>query len=472
MIRMLLGWRATAPLMGVLLVLFVLASSAAAQGFKVLFNFDGEDGGLPIASTLVQGVDGNLYGTTDWEGASGYGTVFKVTPAGVLTKLYDFCQNPDTCTDGANPVSGLVLGPDGNFYGTTIGGGTFGAGTVYKITPSGVLTTLYSFVGPEGAFPATALVLGSNGNFYGTTSLGGNSAACPGLFSGCGSIFEITSTGEFTLLHLFDLNDGATPQAPLVQASDGNFYGTAFQGGSLGYGTVFKMTPSGALALLHSFSGADGEYPSGSLLQEGNVFYGTAAFGGSNGYGTVFEMTHQGVLRTIFNFDLGNGYVPSGAIIRAADGYFYGSTESGGPGACGTLFRFNAAGTLTVLHDFALEDGCYPNGQAQGTNGIFYGLGYGGGAHSYGTVFSFSAGLRPLVETAPASGKVGTSVQILGTNLRGATSVTFNRTAASFTVVSGTLITATVPAGATTGIVKVVTPRGTLSSNLSFQVIQ
>jgi len=470
--RVLLGQRATARLAALFVALFAAASSAPAQGFKVLFNFDGTNGGLPIASTLVQGVDGNLYGTTDWEGASGYGTVFKVTPNGVLTKLYDFCQNPDICTDGANPVSGLVLGPDGSFYGTTIGGGTFGSGTVYKITPSGVLTTLHNFAGPEGAFPATALVLGSNGSFYGTTSLGGNSAACPGFFSGCGSIFEISSTGQFTLLHLFDFSDGATAQAPLMQASDGNFYGTGYYGGSLGYGTVFKITPAGTFTLLHSFSGADGEYPSSPLLQAGNVFYGTAAFGGSNGYGTVFQMTPQGVLHTIFNFDLGNGYVPSGSIIRAADGYFYGSTESGGPGACGTLFRFNSAGALTVLHDFALEDGCYPNGQAQATNGIFYGLGYGGGAHSYGTVFSLSVGLRPLVETVPASGRAGTSVQILGTNLTGATSVTFNGSAAAFTVASGTLITATVPAGATTGTVKVVTPSGTLSSNAPFQVIQ
>lgn len=473
MMTCLLPGRCTIARFAVLFVaMLAAASSASAQAFKVLYNFDYTDGGTP-AGTLVQGLDGNLYGTTGYGGTSDFGVVFRITTGGAFTTLYSFCYDSPICTDGAGPDAGLVLGQDGNFYGTTFGGGKFGAGTVFKITPSGVLTTLYDFAGPEGIFPATPLVLGANGNFYGTTSYGGNSTACPGFYSGCGSIFEITPTGGFILLHVFNFTNGSTPQAPLIQASDGNFYGTAFYGGSSGYGSVFRMSPTGAFTVLHSFSGPDGEYPDGSLVQSGNVFYGTTGFGGASGYGTIFDITSQGAVHTVFSFDLGNGYIPGGPLVRAADGDFYGATGSGGGvGSCGTLFKFNSAGAVSILHDSTLADGCYPAGMVQGTNGIFYGLAPAAGANSYGTVFSLSAGLGPLVETVPASGGTGATVKILGTSLAGATSVTFNGTAAIFRVVSGSLITATVPAGASTGVVQVVTPGGELSSNVAFQVIK
>jgi uncharacterized repeat protein (TIGR03803 family) len=182
-------------------------------------------------------------------------------------------------------------------------------------------------------------------------------------------------------------------------------------------------------------------------------------------------VTPGGDFTTIFSFDLGNGYVPFGVIVRGADGYFYGATESGGSGACGTIFRFDSAGAVSSLHDFSLSDGCYPEGLAQDTDGVFYGAAEAGGAYSRGTFFSLSVGLGPLVETVPASGKIGAAVQVLGTALTGATSVTFNGTAATFTVASDTLITPSVPTGATTGLARVVTPHGTLSSNVRFQVL-
>jgi len=293
-------------------IMLGMAIAAPAQTFKIILNFNGTDGANPDNMTLVRGNDGNLYGTADFGGTFSEGTVFKLTPAGNLTTLYNFCQQPN-CTDGSNPVSGLTLGVDGNFYGTTITGGTSSEGTIFKITPKGVLTTLHSFTGADGALPTSALVEGRDGNLYGTASAGGNYTACPGFAqAGCGSVFAITPNGTFTLLHLFDLNDGATPEAALIQAADGNFYGTTFQGGAAGYGTVFKISSSGTLTTLHSFTGNDGEYPGGVLLEvKRGIFYGTAGFGGVNGYGTIFKMTSTGVLTTLHNFTLSDGYVPT-----------------------------------------------------------------------------------------------------------------------------------------------------------------
>jgi uncharacterized repeat protein (TIGR03803 family) len=213
--------------------------------FTTLHSFDGSDGDGP--NGLVQGSDGNFYGTTSAAGAYGNGTVFKMTPAGMVTALYSFCSQ-ENCADGSGPVAGLVQATDGNFYGTTYGGGgvptncTFsqpGCGTVFKITASGVLTTLHSFCasGPpctDGHGPLAGLVQATDGNFYGTASDGGAGR-------GFGTVFEITPTGTLTTLHVFDYSDGYLVAAGVVQGSDGNFYGTTFQGGAYGYGTVFRV---------------------------------------------------------------------------------------------------------------------------------------------------------------------------------------------------------------------------------------
>jgi uncharacterized repeat protein (TIGR03803 family) len=217
----------------------------------------------------------------------------------------------------------------------------------------------------------------------------------------------------------------------LVQATDGNFYGTTYFGGAYNYGTVFKVTRSGTLTTLHSFDGTEGGNPDAALVQgtDGN-FYGTTYYG-ANGYGTVFKITPGGTLRTLYSFCSQSG---------CADG----------------------------AHPYA--------GLVQDTNGKFYGAACGafcggGGTGGYGTVFSLSVGLGPFVETQPTSGKVGAAVEILGSDLTDATSVTFNGTAAPFKVVSSSQITTDVPAGATTGKVQVVTPSGTLSSNVPFRVV-
>src|SRR5579872_559630 len=267
------------------------------------------DGNGPLGP-LVQGSDGNFYGTTATGGANssacndGCGTVFKITPNGSFTTLYSFCAQ-SACSDGSYPEGGLVQANDGNLYGTTSMAGstcqTFCYGTVFRITPAGKLTTLHRFSGGDGREPIANLIQGLDGNLYGTTYGGGGSQICNS--AGCGTIFKITLTGQFTKLYKFTRGDGAYPAAPLVQGTDGNFYGTTFGGGNpvctSGCGTVFEITPSGTLTTLHEFQGGDGENPNSGLLQAtSGTFYGTTYEGGSSnncspeeaGCGTVFSL--------------------------------------------------------------------------------------------------------------------------------------------------------------------------------------
>jgi uncharacterized repeat protein (TIGR03803 family) len=479
----------------------------SAQTFKTLHRFDGIDGATPFGA-LVQATDGNLYGTTQVGGANNGGTVFKITPSGTLKTLYSFCSQSG-CADGQTPYVGLVQAMGGNFYGTTLEGGantspcgSYGCGTVFKITPSGTLTTLYSFCSQGGAActdgegPTAALVQGTGGNFYGTTYY-------RGVHSG-GTVFKITAGGALTTLYSFCLQigckDGVSPTG-LVQATNGNFYGTTSGGGAAKHqGTVFKITPSGTLTTLYRFCPlspcTDGAHP-GELVQatDGNL-YGTTANGGANARGTVFKITPSGTLTTLYSFcsqtGCTDGKNPYARLVQATDGNFYGMTTAGGANTtgcniygCGTVFKITPSGTLTTLYSFcsqggtACTDGEEPTGElVQDTNGMFYGTTSHGGANTTdcgrygcGTVFSLSVGLGPFVETQPASARVGGFVQILGTNLTGATSVSFNGTPAVFRVVSNSLIKTTVPEGATTGTVEVVTPSGTLSSNVPFRVL-
>jgi uncharacterized repeat protein (TIGR03803 family) len=501
-----LGMRAC----GVFLFWATTAVALPAPTLTTLHRFDATDGYQPNAA-LIQGTDGNLYGMTAFGGAHGEGTVFKITPGGKLTTLYDFCSQSN-CTDGAAPYGiRLVQATNGDFYGTTSEGGAsggnvdlcggVGCGTVFKITPSGKLTTLYSFCSQgggnctDGTFP-NSLVQGTDGNLYGTASGGGYNGGdvCHG-YSGCGTVFKITPSGTLTTLHTFDYTDGANSQAALVQGTDGNFYGTTTfgvaSGGTYGLGTVFKITPSGTLTTLYSFSCSQGGCPDGTFPHEliqatdGN-FYGTTEQGGivgcegKSGCGTVFKITPTGNLTTLYAFGhMGNGNGPYAGLTQATDGNFYGTTYlGGGMKYGGTVFKITPSGELTAVYRFCSRggyrctDGSNPQGALlQDTNGRLYGTTYeGGGLQQNGTIFGLSVGLRQFVETQPTSGKVGRAVKILGTSLTGATSVTFNDTASTFTVVSASEITTTVPLGATTGTVQVVTPGGTLSSNVPFTV--
>jgi len=446
-------------------------ASPAKIAFTTLMSFDDSNGENPSNTSLVQGLDGNFYGTTYEGGANSDGTIFKITRSGVLTTLYNFCSQTG-CTDGANPEGALVQGTDGNLYGVTELGGASsncapgGCGTVFKITRAGTLTTLHSFDDTDGGSPSAGLLQAPNGNFYGTTFGGGA--------NGHGTVFKITRAGTLTTLHSFDNNDGDAPSAALVQAANGNFYGTTFGGGASGYGTVFKITPSGTLSTLHSFDNTDGAYPIGGMVQASDRnFYGTTQEGGVNSDGTVFKITSSGTLTTLHSFDYTDGAWPLAGLARATNGKFYGTTFVGGANSYGTVFEITARGTLTTLHSFDYTDGADPYALLlQATNGKFYGTTEFGGADGDGTVFSLSVGLGRFVKTNPTSGKVGTKVVILGNSLVGTTSVAFNGTEAEFKVASDTEIKTSVPTGATTGYITVAAPKGNLKSNVVFQVVQ
>ncbi|MGH9432855.1 MAG: choice-of-anchor tandem repeat GloVer-containing protein [Terriglobia bacterium] len=487
-----LSWRKTAC--ALFLIYAAAAIASPGQTFKTLANLDGTNGTQPLAA-VVQGTDGNLYGTTDTGGANyAAGTIFRMTPAGILTTFYNFCSQAN-CTDGSNPYAGLALGTDGNLYGTTLASGAYNGGTVFKITRTGALTTLYSFCAQsgcaDGSQPMGGLVLGTDGNFYGTTAYGGNGSACPAGIGGCGTAFKITPAGTLTTLYNFcsqtNCADGDGPESALALGTDGNFYGPTLFGGSdiTNAGTVFKLTPKGELKTLYTFCGqspcTDGESPWGGLvLAKSGNFYGTTYSGGANnGYeaGTVFKISPGGTFTPVYSFCAQTGCTdggnPRAGLALGADGNLYGVTEvNGGPEGVGTAFRITPGGALTTLHSFDGTDGAYPEGGLfQATNGGFYGTTGGGGPYGAGTVFNLGVGLHPFIETVPAAGKVGQRVLILGNNLTGSTSVTFNGISATFTVSSRTLITATVPVGATSGNVQVTTPSGTLTSNAPFRVL-
>jgi len=459
------------------------AIASPAQTFNSLVSFNTNDGSNPLYVSLVQGLDGNYYGTTQYGGVSGQGNVFAVTPGGTVTSLYSFCSQLG-CADGKWPLAGLLLATNGIFYGTTQEGGANGQGTVFSITSAGTLTTLYSFCSQtncsDGNFPEGGLIQASNGNFYGFAYEGGS--------FGFGTFFEITSAGKLTTLYNFSGNDGGQPIATPVQGTNGNFYGTAYAGGGALHGTIFEITPGGKLTTLYTFctlpSCDDGSFPIGALVQAPNgTFYGTASGNGLNGQGTVFEITSAGKFTVLYNFcslsGCADGATPLGGLVLATDGNFYGTTEIGGTDNQGTVFRMTPAGKLTTLHSFDVTDGSLvTGGLLQATNGSFYGITQNGGAGNVGcqlpqgcgTVFSVSVGLGPFVETLPSFGKVGAGITILGNNLTGATGVSFGGTAAAYKVVSGSEIQAQVPAGATTGTVQVVLPSGTLNSNAAFRV--
>jgi uncharacterized repeat protein (TIGR03803 family) len=356
-------------------------------------SFVGANGEHPEAA-LTQGDDGNFYGTTYNGGDQGFGTVFRVTTNGVLTTLYSFGTITGTNgnpLDGVYPEGGLTLGSDGDFYGTTWGGGDYGRGTVFRVTSSGVLTTVVSFNGTNGAYPEAPLTQGCDGNFYGTTE--------------DGTVFRVTTSGALTTLASFDYRFEAPPDrsiSALTPGSDGSFYGTTEYGGSNDCGTVFRVTTNGVLTTLYLFgtitdpygNPLDGEGPVGLAMGPDGNFYGTTLGGGDyQYYGTVFQVTTNGVLTTLVSFDSDNGGGPNGLTL-GNDGNFYGTTEYAtnyDPGwsyGNGTVFRVTTNGVLTTLAFFNGTNGAYPQATLTlGGDGNFYGTTYSGGTFGDGTLF-------------------------------------------------------------------------------------
>jgi uncharacterized repeat protein (TIGR03803 family) len=353
-------------------------SLACVSNFNLLYAFVGGSGDSAVPyHTLIQGSDGDFYGTTLAGGSSNVGTIFKISPSGTESVFHSFASVP---------YSGLVQGSDGNIYGTTASGGTSGHGTVFKITPSGTETVLFSF--PAGSSnPYTGLIQGSDGNFYGTTGAGGTSDD--------GTVFKITPSGTETVLHAFAKtgSDGQTPYAGLIQGSDGNLYGTTYFGGAHAFGTVFKVTPSGTETVLYSFAGgSDGEHPYAGVIQgsDGN-FYGTTYQGGAGGFGTVFKLTPSGTETVLYSFAgaSGDGAYPEAGVIQGSDGNLYGSTLQGGASGLGIVFKLTTNGTETILHAFAgASDGANPTANlVQGSDGNLYGSTSAGGSSGDGTFF-------------------------------------------------------------------------------------
>jgi uncharacterized repeat protein (TIGR03803 family) len=463
---------------------FSCVAAASAPTYNDVYTFETTGPYGPYAN-VVQGLDGNLYGTTAYGGTHGQGTVYRLTPGGTFKVIYNFCSLAN-CTDGSAPQAPLVFGTDGNLYGTTGGGGSgtaycgTGCGTVFQLTTKGVLSTLHNFcsVAPcyDGSDPSSGLVQGRDGSYYGVTSADGGSYLQ-------GTVYRITPKGVLTTLYAFCIQsgctDGESPRAGLIQGTNGRFYGTTGSGGQHGYGEIFEITVAGKLTVLHSFDGTDGEGAFSKLLQASNgLFYGTTESGGSTSCGlslcgTVFKMTPAGLLTTLVNFTGTNGSYPEG-LVEGGDGYLYGITGGGGSNSSGTFFRMSLGGKLSTPYNFCAApctDGYGPNyGLIQSTNGLFYGIA-ASGEDGYSVVYSIDTGLAPFVDTLPSYGKVGANVRILGNNLTGATAVSFNGTdQPAFTVVSATEIRTTVPAGATTGRVEVTTVSGVLSTITSFQI--
>lgn len=458
---------------------------------SVVYNF-GSQVGDPIqpfySGIIAQGQDGNLYSGA-FGGSLNVGALYEITPLGVETEPLAFSTE-----DGSYPVGGLTLGTDGNFYGTTSGGGHYNVGTIFKWSGTAGLNMLYTFAdGTDGAQPDAPPIEGTDGNFYGTT--------CPqGAFTtGYGSIYKITPSGTFSVLYDFDSTHGYCPYDPLVQGTDGNFYGTTFFGGTncisgVSCGVVFKITPTGTLTVLHNFcartSGSfctDGEGPVGPLVEgvDGN-FYGTTEAGGTNNFGVVFRITPAGGLTVLHNMTTADGYVTTAGLVHATDGNFYGANSGGGSNtscvSCGTIFKITPRGVFTKLYDFDGTTGQAPyTTLLQHTNGLLYGTTQLGGTGSTavgcgvgecGVLYSLDIGVAPFVAfVGQPVARVGRAVEILGQGFTGTTNVSFGSTSASFNVVSDTYLTATVPSGATTAAVTVTTPGGTLTSNTTFRVM-
>jgi uncharacterized repeat protein (TIGR03803 family) len=294
--------------------------------------------------------------------------------AGALSILHSFAGEP---LEGRQPQPQLVRGSDGNFYGTTYYGGAANNGTIFKVDSSGNLTTLHSFAGvpADGAHPFSPLIQASDGNFYGTTFLGGS--------GNLGTVFKMDPAGSVTIIHSFASTDGSYVFAGLLQGKDGNLYGATYIGGTSDKGTIFKMDFAGNLTTLHSFNGADGWYPYGTLIQatDGN-FYGTTLLDGSG----MFTLLHS--------FNGLEGSKPEAGVFQASDGYLYGTTPEGGPAYTGTVpgngtvFKMNLSGNFNVIHNFTGLDGSTPiAGVMQASDGNLYGATATGGTFNLGVIF-------------------------------------------------------------------------------------
>jgi uncharacterized repeat protein (TIGR03803 family) len=410
----------------------VWLAAQEARTFTVLYSFTGgADGANPYAG-LARDASGNLYGTTEAGGEtscnspSGCGTVFKVDTTGKQTVLHSFTGG----TDGGDPQAGLLRDSAGNFYGTTLGGGTGGGGTIFKIDATGKETVLHTFAGKgDGFWPYAGLIRDASGNLYGTTFHGGSNCIRD-YHSGCGTVFKVDTNDKWTVLHSFNyhMGDGSYPVAGLIQDASGNLYGTTSSG------IVFEVDTNNKETVLYRFTGgADGANPLAGLIQDaaGNL-YGTTSAGGANGFGTVFKVDTTGNETVLYSFAGGvDGAGPQAGLLRSANGNLYGTTAAGGdtsctPSGCGTVFKLDSTGKETVLHSFTGLDGRAPlGGLVRDGAGNLYGTTSAGGAHGFGVVFKLGSS-RAAGSDATLLGITGDTRVIPGPNATlSPTSLTF-----------------------------------------------
>lgn len=398
-------------------VAFSLSTNGSV--WTILHQFVNPDGGDGInpQSTLVQDANGAWYGTTEAGGANGYGAIFKMNSDGSgYSLLYSFGE---TNGDGFYPQAGTIFGSDSALYGTTYQGGTNGQGTVFRIGTNGSgYSILHHFGGgSDGKSPQAALIQGTDGSLYGTTAQGGA--------NGQGTVFKLSTNGTaYQTLYSFSgsPSDGSNPQASLLQGQDGRLYGTTAEGGSNYEGTVFSLKINGgAYAVLYDFNSGpgDGSQPQAALVQDSNaVLYGTTYYGGANGRGTLFSMNPNGSGYAVlysFGSGHGDGNNPEGVII-GGNGALYGTTYSGGT-SNGTAFTLNTDGTgYSVLYSFTGgADGAHPQAAlAQGSDGGFYGTTSGGGDMGFGVVFKLFSPLQGVVITNIQVGASGALLSMAG----------------------------------------------------------
>jgi uncharacterized repeat protein (TIGR03803 family) len=439
-------------------------------------------------SSLIQASDGNFYGTTqtsEFERFQG-GTIFKLTPTGKATLLFTFTANSQgNFLNGNSPTGGLVEGADGFLFGTAALGGANNQGVVFRISKSGKgFQVLHSFCAQvncaDGAVPVGGLTLGNDGSLFGTTNAGGIESPFCLSGGGCGTIFHITETGSFKVLHALNFStDGGTPLFGLLKGSDGNFYG--LDQGNNANGNIFRITPGGQFSIV--FNLPDTDDPVTGLVQasNGNLFGATI-----NGEGgteiQLFTITIDGTgfqsLPPAFNATIQLETFPT--LIQASDGNLWGVFSTNGNSGNGTVFSLGLDGTLLQSISFDGADGAQPNSQlVQKTDGTLVGTTSSGGVvpqgdNSGGTVFTLNVGLpapTPVIAAfTPSSGAVGTKVTIRGSNFVGTTAVAFNGVSASFQVLNSQFLSATVPTGATSGPIKVTNQGGTATGTQTFTV--